>query len=189
MGIRDKPIAPSSPWQNSFAERLIGSIRRECVDHLVALGEHLRRVLKSYAPGSADRTHRIACLARRAASPIRPNLNFRHTQVYYNQVRTHLALGKNAPLGRAVQRTGAIVAIQSCPDCTNITSGYNFWKGQVLEPATFGVTSRRSLEQGGMTRGGPQRAPTETKVSCSPWMAFGDSAYRKGLLRWMTTSA
>ena len=50
MGIRDKPIAPGSPWQNGFAERLIGSIRRECVDHIVVLGEtHLRRVLKSYA--------------------------------------------------------------------------------------------------------------------------------------------
>jgi transposase InsO family protein len=49
MGIRDKPIAPASPWQNGFAERLIGSIRRECLDHIV-LGEmHLRRVLKSYA--------------------------------------------------------------------------------------------------------------------------------------------
>ncbi len=39
MGIRDKPIAPGSPWQNGFAERLIGSIRRECVDHVIALGE------------------------------------------------------------------------------------------------------------------------------------------------------
>jgi len=49
MGIRDKPIAPGSPWQNGFAERLIGSIRRECVHHLVVLSEtHLRRVLKSY---------------------------------------------------------------------------------------------------------------------------------------------
>jgi transposase InsO family protein len=50
MGIRDKPIAPGSPWQNGVAERLIGTIRRECVDHVVALGEqHLRQVLKSYA--------------------------------------------------------------------------------------------------------------------------------------------
>jgi transposase InsO family protein len=50
MGIRDKPIAPGSPWQNGFAERLIGSIRRECANHIVVLGEtHLRRVLKSYA--------------------------------------------------------------------------------------------------------------------------------------------
>ncbi|MEH2471086.1 transposase InsO family protein [Nitrobacteraceae bacterium AZCC 2161] len=50
MGIRDKPTAPASPWQNGFAERLIGSIRRECVDHIIVLGEmHLRRVLNSYA--------------------------------------------------------------------------------------------------------------------------------------------
>ena len=44
MGIRDKPTAPASPWQNGCAERLIGSIRRECVDHFIVLGEaHLRR--------------------------------------------------------------------------------------------------------------------------------------------------
>jgi transposase InsO family protein len=50
MGIRDKPTAPASPWQNGFAERLIGSIRRECVDHMIVLGEvHLRWILKSYA--------------------------------------------------------------------------------------------------------------------------------------------
>ncbi len=50
MGIRDKPIAPASPWQNGFTERLIGSIRRECLDHLVILGEaHLRRILRNYA--------------------------------------------------------------------------------------------------------------------------------------------
>jgi transposase InsO family protein len=50
LGIRGKPIAPASPWQNGFAERLIGSIRRECMDHILVLGEtHLRRVLKSYA--------------------------------------------------------------------------------------------------------------------------------------------
>src|SRR5271166_654559 len=50
MGIRDEPIAPGSPWQNAFAERLIGSIRRECLDHLVVLGEaHLRRILGEYA--------------------------------------------------------------------------------------------------------------------------------------------
>jgi transposase InsO family protein len=50
MGIRDHPTAPRSPWQNPFAERLIGSIRRECLDHVVVLGEgHLRRILKAYA--------------------------------------------------------------------------------------------------------------------------------------------
>ena len=59
MGIRDKPTPPASPWQNGFAERLIGSIRRECVDHLVVLGEaHLRRILRFYARYYNDiRTH------------------------------------------------------------------------------------------------------------------------------------
>ncbi len=60
MGIRDKPIAPGSPWQNGFAERLIGSIRRECGDHVIALGEaHLRGILQAYASYYNDlRTHR-----------------------------------------------------------------------------------------------------------------------------------
>ena len=79
MGIRDKPIAPASPWQNGFAERLIGSIRRECLDHIIVLGEvHLRRILKSYAR-------------------------------YYNETRTHLALDKDAPLSRPVKRAGCIL--------------------------------------------------------------------------------
>jgi transposase InsO family protein len=79
MGIRDKPTAPASPWQNGFAERLIGSIRRECVDHIIVLGEvHLRRLLKSYAD-------------------------------YYNGARTHLSLEKDAPVSRAVDRAGHIL--------------------------------------------------------------------------------
>ncbi|MGB8893085.1 MAG: integrase core domain-containing protein [Pseudolabrys sp.] len=78
MGIRDKPIAPASPWQNGFAERLIGSIRRECVDHFVVLGEaHLRRILQTYAR-------------------------------YYNNIRTHQSLDKDAPVSRPIQRTGSI---------------------------------------------------------------------------------
>src|SRR4249920_1115944 len=49
MGIRDKPISAGSPWQNCYAERLIGTIRRECVDHLIVLGEaHLRRVVVEF---------------------------------------------------------------------------------------------------------------------------------------------
>src|SRR5213075_3510656 len=49
MGIRDRPTTPRSPWQNGHAERLIGSIRRECVDHVIVFGEqHLRRLLHSY---------------------------------------------------------------------------------------------------------------------------------------------
>jgi transposase InsO family protein len=78
MGIRDKPITPASPWQNAFAERLIGSIRRECVDHLIVMGEtHLRRVLKSYAG-------------------------------YYNNFRTHRSLNKDTPVSRPTQRIGSI---------------------------------------------------------------------------------
>jgi len=59
MGIRDRPTAPQSPWQNAYAERLIGSIRRECIDHVVVLGErHLRHILLSYMNYyNATRTH------------------------------------------------------------------------------------------------------------------------------------
>jgi transposase InsO family protein len=79
MGIRDKPISAGSPWQNCFAERLIGSIRRECVDHLVVFGErHLRQILRSYA-------------------------------LYYNEMRTHRSLNKDAPLPRPVQPNGRII--------------------------------------------------------------------------------
>jgi transposase InsO family protein len=80
MGIRDKPIAPASPWQNGFAERLIGSIRHESLDHVIIQGEaHLRRILRSYA-------------------------------MYYNKIRTHRSLDKDAPTWRPVQRTGVITS-------------------------------------------------------------------------------
>ena len=79
MGIRDRPTSPRSPWQNAYAERLIGSIRRECLDHVVVFGErHLRHVLLSYLK-------------------------------YYNEVRTHLSLEKDAPVSRAVDRAGHIL--------------------------------------------------------------------------------
>ena len=79
MGIRDRPISPRSPWQNPHAERLIGTLRRECLDHVLIVGErHLRRMLASYSS-------------------------------YYNESRTHLALEKDAPLRRAIQRCGAII--------------------------------------------------------------------------------
>ena len=80
MGIRDKPIAPAAPWQNGFAERLIGSIRRECLDHFVVLSEaHLRRIMQTYAG-------------------------------YYNDIRTHRSLDKDAPAFRAVQRIGNVAS-------------------------------------------------------------------------------
>ncbi len=81
MGIRDRPISPGSPWQNGIAERLIGTLRRECLDQMLIFGEaHLRRILSAY-------------------------------EAYYNQARTHLSLQKDAPLHRLVQRSGAIVGI------------------------------------------------------------------------------
>jgi transposase InsO family protein len=80
MGIRDKPIAPNSPWQNAFAERLIGTIRRECLDHMIVFGEaHLRRILGKYA-------------------------------AYYNESRIHRSLNKDAPFHRAIERVGAITS-------------------------------------------------------------------------------
>src|SRR5436309_2956121 len=76
MGVRDRPITPRSPWQNGHVERLIGSIRRECLDHVVVLGErHLRHLLANYA-------------------------------TYYDGVRTHLALDKHSPLHRPAQTVG-----------------------------------------------------------------------------------
>jgi hypothetical protein len=61
MGIRDKPIAPASPWRNGFAERLIGSIRRECVDHFIVLGEvpTLTTIMTSEHIGRWARMHRF----------------------------------------------------------------------------------------------------------------------------------
>jgi transposase InsO family protein len=81
MGIRDRPTAPRSPWQNGYVERLIGSIRRESLDHLVVLGEaHLCRILKAYVS-------------------------------YYNVVRTHLSLNKDAPIRRPIHRLERIIAV------------------------------------------------------------------------------
>lgn len=78
MGIRDHPTAPRSPWQNAYAERLIGSIRREILDHVAVLGAaHLRRILSKYA-------------------------------TYYNQARTHWSLRKDCPIHRPIQATGAV---------------------------------------------------------------------------------
>ena len=79
MGIRDRPIAARSPWQNGIVERLIGSMRGECLDHIVILGErHLRQVLLSHMS-------------------------------YYNGARAHLSPTKDTPIPRQVQSFGRIV--------------------------------------------------------------------------------
>ena len=81
LRIQEVITAPRSPWQNAFAERLIGSIRRECLDHVVVLNaRHLRRLLKSYLK-------------------------------YYHDSRTHLGLGKDAPEPRAIMDRGKIIAL------------------------------------------------------------------------------
>ena len=71
MGIRDRPISPGSPWQNPYAERLIGTVRRECVDRVLIFGEaHLRQILSSYAAYYNDvRTHLALARAPRSGSP------------------------------------------------------------------------------------------------------------------------
>ena len=77
MQIEEVLTAPHSPWQNPFAERLIGSIRRECLNHVLVLGErHLRRILTRYI-------------------------------AYYHQARTHLALDKDAPHPRPIELPAA----------------------------------------------------------------------------------
>jgi transposase InsO family protein len=74
LGIREVKTAPRSPWQNPYVERLIGTLRRECLDHMVVLNEtHLRRLLRDYL-------------------------------AYYHSVRTHLSLDKDSPEPRAVDR-------------------------------------------------------------------------------------
>src|SRR4029077_2704324 len=78
MGIRDRPTAARSPWQNGYCERAIVSIRRDCLDHVVVFGErHLRHLLRSYT-------------------------------TYYNGTRTHLSVHKDSPLSRAVKRAGRV---------------------------------------------------------------------------------
>jgi transposase InsO family protein len=80
MGIQDQPTSYRSPWQNGNTERLIGSVRRECTDNLIAFNaDHLRRILVRYA-------------------------------TYYNEIRTHVSLGKDAPYTRLIERIGEVVA-------------------------------------------------------------------------------
>ena len=81
MQIKEVLGAPRSPWQRAYVERVVGSIRRECLDHLIVLDEEgLRRVLAAY---------------------IR----------YYHKSRLHLSLEKDSPDPRSVQSVGKIVAI------------------------------------------------------------------------------
>ncbi len=81
FGLKDTPTAPRSPWQNPFAERVIGTLRRECLDHMIILNEiHLYNILHEYI------------------------------FEYYNVSRTHMSLGKDSPEHRTIQKDGKIVS-------------------------------------------------------------------------------
>src|SRR6516225_3567661 len=102
MGIRDRPISPRSPWQNPYAERLIGSLRRECLNHVLIVSErHLRRGLALYSS-------------------------------YYNESRTHLALEKDAPLQKLSRGAACSSPRQFFLDCTIAMRGYDFRKRHLL---------------------------------------------------------
>jgi transposase InsO family protein len=95
LGIRDHLTSARSPWQNAYTKRLIGSIRRECLDHIIVVGEqHLRHVLMCYME-------------------------------YYNAVRTHLSLSKDAPFRRVIQHVGCIEAQPILVGCTINTCGFD----------------------------------------------------------------
>src|SRR5580693_4734213 len=102
MSIRDRPTAPRSPWQNGYCERTIGSIRRECLDHVVVFSErHLRHLLLSYMK-------------------------------YCNGAHTHLSLEKDAPVSRAVDRAGHILAAQFSVGYTTNMAGFNLRQAQAI---------------------------------------------------------
>jgi len=81
MGIEEVVTAARSPWQNPYVERIVGSLRRECLNHFIVLNErHLRRILHSYLE-------------------------------YYHEHRTHLSLNRNSPIEREVEEKGEVISI------------------------------------------------------------------------------
>ena len=127
-------------WQNGFVERVIGAIRRECVDHIVALGEqHLRRFVKSYAS-------------------------------YYNTARTHRSLAKNAPVSRPVQRIGRVVGCPGRRVASSIRPNLSFRYAQCAlnpnkklgsrsAPGIVALTSSPTAPRSGSERESAQRQP------------------------------
>src|SRR5713101_2495021 len=128
MGIRDHPTAALSPWQNGHAERLIGSIRRECLDHIVVFGDaHLRQILAAYTG-------------------------------YYSELRTHLSLDKDSPGHRPIQRVGQVAAQpilgglhhHYCRMYFSVETGMAFSSGRyngLSDNRHYGKSSERTLCQ------------------------------------------
>jgi hypothetical protein len=120
MGIRDHPTAPRSPWQNGHAERLIGSVRRECLDHIVIFGEaHLRWILADYAG-------------------------------YYNELRTHLSWGRiRRAVDRCNGSASSLLSRSSAAFIINI-AGRSFRQAQRLgircpSPLALGIFPRSTV--------------------------------------------
>ena len=146
MQIEEVLTAPHSPWQNPFAERLIGSIRRECLDHVLVLGErHLRRILTRYF-------------------------------AYYHQARTHLALDKDAPDLRPIEppRRARSWRFQKSAVCTTATSARPrspSWsaRDRNRERATSALTPATCLRRSDLCR-------TVRHQPSLGWSPSGDSA-------------
>ena len=148
LGIRDHPTSARSPWQNGYAERLIGSIRRECLDHIVVTGEqHLRNILKCYME-------------------------------YYNAVRTHLSLGKDAPIGIAAYAWWTAPSVRTDLICGR-DRGREVGSHRVNQAHTLGVPACQCRCR--------VRNPTYGNYSASPRIqdcCRFSLLYRQGMVNW-----
>jgi transposase InsO family protein len=121
MGIRDKPIAAGSPWQNGYVERLIGTIRRECLDHMIVFGEgHLRRILGKYA-------------------------------AYYNASRIHRSLEKDAPFHRTIERLGVICLYRKSDSAIMVMKSAEDGRRYDAASVADGAMDRSVLVEGSMS--------------------------------------
>ncbi|MGZ9081742.1 MAG: integrase core domain-containing protein [Rhodoplanes sp.] len=114
MGIRDRPISPSSPWQNPYAERLIGTLRRDCLDHVLIFGaRHLRQVLTAYS-------------------------------CYYDQTRTHCRWTRTFRSAELSSNMGPSLPCRFCQGCIIATRGYDFRERQVTRTSAYPPIAIRS---------------------------------------------
>jgi integrase-like protein len=145
MGIRDRPISFRSPWQNGYVERLIGSIRRECTDHLIVFNaEHLRRILAKYT-------------------------------TYYNEVRTHVSLGKDAPCRRPIEQFGNIVAYPILGGATpSIRSNLVFRSDNGVGTAFYYEDPDQNIVELNVNNYGNEWTATEHMKTSPPDMTYVD---------------